>query len=294
MGLSNGSRRRIGLYGMPNTRRLNGMPDTRSMAGMPDTNQLNGMPNTRIMNGMPNTRKLNGGWGEDHEGRMENRRGNTFTSGQENAERTKANWKTKAERKAERGLKALLDDKKNKKLKDPHDDDDLGKVRLEEKGKLDFVKNQLQADGSLSVSTTGLCLKGEDRGTRTVISDSKKYVYSEVEDEKKWRTIEEVASDVKEEIGGGMFSWDAKNRIMGPGGIMVGRTWLDIDGLSDGDGAYWVEVTFSASSNPTAKVVKDPSITSATDTKSYIPIYTISSGKISKDLRGAFVVPCYE
>ncbi len=252
---------------------------------------------TRDMNslaGMPDTHRLNGGWGADHEGRLENRRGNTFTSGEEIAEGVKSRWKTKEQRRAERGLKGLLRDKRRKRLKDPHEEDDIGKVRLKKGGALDFVDAHLKRDGSLAVATDGLCLKGEDQGSRTTMSETNRYVYSEVESTKKWRSVEEVAQDVRGVLGGGMFAWDAARRKMGPGGVMVGRQWVEATNTGvKGAGTYYVKVTFGANGGVTAEVTDTGGARS--DTVCYIPIYTIASnGKIEADRRGAFVVPCWE
>ena len=90
----------------------------------------------------------------------------------------------------------------------------------------------------------------------------------------------------------GMFEWNSKDGIMGPGGCMVGRTWINAGGTgSKGDGTYSLMVTLT-NNGASANVVLGSGTTS--DTVCYIPIYTISGGKITQDLRGAFVVPCWE
>lgn len=94
----------------------------------------------------------------------------------------------------------------------------------------------------------------------------------------------------------GMFTWDSLKQTPGPGGAMVGRTWVEAElssGLS-GDGFYQLEVDHG--SYPfKATVVKGTSISQPpTDTKCWIPIYTISQGQVVEDRRGAFVVPIWE
>lgn len=94
----------------------------------------------------------------------------------------------------------------------------------------------------------------------------------------------------------GMFHWDEDTATMGPGGVMVGRTWVSATGTGKkNDGTYYVKVTFSGSVSATAEVVAvTGTVPDATDTVCHIPIYTISGGKITTDLRGAFVVPAWE
>lgn len=90
-----------------------------------------------------------------------------------------------------------------------------------------------------------------------------------------------------------MFAWTESTHTMGPGGVMVGRSWVNATGTgSKSDGTYYVKVTFLANGNATAEVVNSGGTT--TDSICYIPIYTISSGRIATDLRGAFVVPAWE
>lgn len=92
---------------------------------------------------------------------------------------------------------------------------------------------------------------------------------------------------------GGMFAWDESTRTIGAGGVMAGRKWINATGTGSGkgDGTYCVKVTFSGL-NVTAEVTTGSGGT--TDTECWIPIYTISGGKVSKDLRGAFAVQCWE
>lgn len=91
----------------------------------------------------------------------------------------------------------------------------------------------------------------------------------------------------------GMFHWDEETATMGPGGVMVGRTWVNATGTgSKADGTYYVKVTFTSGGGATAAVVAAEETT--TDTVCTIPIYTIANGKITTDLRGAFVVPAWE
>lgn len=95
--------------------------------------------------------------------------------------------------------------------------------------------------------------------------------------------------------GGGMFAWDETTKTMGPGGVMVGRTWVGAGGTGQKpDDTYYVKVTFGSGGSASATVVNAAGYVATTSTVCCIPIYTISGGKISNDLRGAFVVPCYE
>ena len=79
---------------------------------------------------------------------------------------------------------------------------------------------------------------------------------------------------------------------------MVGRQWVTATGTGSNksDGTYQLRVTLpSGGSSPTCQVVQESTIgKSPTSTQCWIPIYTISDGKITTDYRGAFVVPCYE
>ena len=82
---------------------------------------------------------------------------------------------------------------------------------------------------------------------------------------------------------------------MGPGGVMVGRTWVGATGVGvKADGTYYVKVTFTSGGATAAVVELTGAVPNATDTVCYIPIYTISDNKITTDLRGAFVVPAWE
>ncbi len=94
--------------------------------------------------------------------------------------------------------------------------------------------------------------------------------------------------------GGGMFKWDAKKKQIGAGGVMVGRTWIAIAASAENleDGTYCVEVTLGSSAD-TAQIVKG-SVTAPTATTCRIPIYTVADGKMTGDMRWAFVVQCWE
>lgn len=98
--------------------------------------------------------------------------------------------------------------------------------------------------------------------------------------------------------GGGMFAWDESTRTIGAGGVMVGWGWVSASGTGVpgmGDGTYSVHVTFTDGGGSLAEVVAvDAAAKSPTDTECWIPIFTISGGKVTNDLRGAFVVPCWE
>ena len=94
----------------------------------------------------------------------------------------------------------------------------------------------------------------------------------------------------------GMFTWDNLRKKPGPGGAMVGRTWVEADIPDDatGDGFYQLEVDHGQYPFK-ATVVKGQAVSQQpTDTKCWIPIYTVSQGQIVQDRRGAFVVPIWE
>ena len=96
--------------------------------------------------------------------------------------------------------------------------------------------------------------------------------------------------------GGGMFAWTAATKTIGPGGVMVGRQWVNATGVgaNKADGLYHVKVTLT-SSGASAEVVSGVSLGQAPSGNiSYIPIYQITNGEISADYRGAFVTPVYE
>jgi len=93
----------------------------------------------------------------------------------------------------------------------------------------------------------------------------------------------------------GMFAWDEETATMGPGGVMVGRTWVGATGVGvKADGTYYVKVTFTSGGATAVVVELTGAVPNATDTVCHIPIYTISDNKITTDLRGAFVVPAWE
>lgn len=90
----------------------------------------------------------------------------------------------------------------------------------------------------------------------------------------------------------GMFAWNPTTKTMGVGGCMVGRTWVEADvSAGSGDGSYMLEVDHGGAT-VTAKVIKGTG--TKTDSKCYIPIYTVSGGVVTQDRRGAFAVPVYE
>jgi len=108
-----------------------------------------------------------------------------------------------------------------------------------------------------------------------------------------WENAEPSETSGGSAGGGGMFAWD--NGTMGPGGAMVGRTWVTATGTGSGkgDALYSLAVTIGAS--PSAAVVTTATLGQApSGNTSYIPIYEISGGEIVADYRGAFVVPCWE
>lgn len=113
-----------------------------------------------------------------------------------------------------------------------------------------------------------------------------------------WTEAEPPEHEAAPSIGGsaGMFAWDASSGTMAAGGAMIGRRWVAAT-LPDsyGDGAYSLHVQFGADGGVTVSVVKaDAAGQAATDSECWIPIYTVLGGKVVEDLRGAFVVPCWE
>lgn len=93
----------------------------------------------------------------------------------------------------------------------------------------------------------------------------------------------------------GMFAWNPLTKTMGVGGCMVGRSWIEADvSAGSGDGTYMLEVDHGNAS-VSCRVIKGTGTTQPkTDTKCYIPIYTVADGVVTQDRRGAFVVPVYE
>lgn len=190
------------------------------------------------------------------------------------------------------GLKGLIDSKRERTIKDPHADDDKGKVKVKRDGKDGYLEDQLMRNGSIACTDGGLCLVGEENGTPAA-ANGETLVYSIKNGERKWRVAGEGERGVS--AAGGMFAWNEQSRTMGPGGVMVGRTWVDATGTgSKGNGTYYVKVTFSSSGGATAAVVDQNGYEATTDTVCCIPIYTIAGGKVTDDLRGAFVVPAWE
>lgn len=239
----------------------------------------------RTMAGLPNTRKMNGDPSENG-GRI-----GTWTTKEERA------WK-RAMRKAERmerrrakggGLSGLLDKKKMKRLKDPHDDDDVGKVRMDREDAPDFLERKMARGGSVFASRKGMCLKGEEDGSGSDDGSDCIWLYSSKAGERKWRSARDIMPN-----SGGMFAWDAAKKSMGPGGALVGRSWVWAAGTGPkGDGVYSLKVTFSDSGGASAEVV-DGFGGATTDTTCWIPIYSILDGRIMNDYRGAFIVQCWE
>ena len=90
----------------------------------------------------------------------------------------------------------------------------------------------------------------------------------------------------------GMFAWNEEERKMGPGGVLVGRNWIDVTPQGEkSDGTYYLKVTLSA--NQTSTEITSTN-SGTTDTSCCIPIYKIEDGAIKEDYRGAFVVQCWE
>lgn len=95
----------------------------------------------------------------------------------------------------------------------------------------------------------------------------------------------------------GMFMWTEKTRTIGPGGVMIGRQWVNASGTGSdkSDALYQVKCTINANGSYSCQVVSGVSLGQApTTTDCWIPIYQISGGKIAADYRGAFVVPAFD
>ena len=216
----------------------------------------------KTLKGMPNTRQLNGGWGDNHPGKIGG------------------------------GTKSLLANKRNSIVEDPQDRREKGKVKLTEQDPSGFLNDKVMPNASVTCTDAGFCLKGEEDRT----TPSNDTFYGMKDGKRGWYKV--GAEEEKKEnvpsggIGGGMFAWDESSKTMGPGGAMVGRTWVEATGTGEkGDGEYWLKVSFSEA-GANAEVVTSRGDIS--DTDCYIPIYIIVDGKIETDLRGAFVVPCWE
>ena len=95
--------------------------------------------------------------------------------------------------------------------------------------------------------------------------------------------------------GGGMFEWDGKKRQIKGGGVMVGRKWIEVAASSEEleDGTYRIKVTLGTEGD-TAEIEKGEGWEDPDGNESYLPLYTISEGKVTEDLRGPYVVPCWE
>jgi hypothetical protein len=314
------------LKGMPDTHSMAGMPDTHSMAGMPNTHSMAGMPKKgspgtmeagltdydymptipgkrygyKTLKGMPNTRQLNGGWGADHPGNIEN----------------------------QNKTKSLLQKKRDSFIQDPQDKRNQGKMKLDETDNVPgFLKDKLSRNGSLSIASDGLCLKGEEDGgiwsdwlfyrsgvdgkrlwsslpCSGSVSFSRKKLCLEGEEDgenpsdgtfygirngkRGWYYCKEEDTDVP-------FPW-LKGAI-GKGGVMVGRTWIEVKGvLANKDGYYAVEVRFSAEGDTAEIAHFADEIPKADEVFSYIPLYKVEEdGKRVIDLRPSmYFIQCWE
>lgn len=115
--------------------------------------------------------------------------------------------------------------------------------------------------------------------------------------------IQTVADTISADLSGitggsgGMFAWTQETRTIGVGGVMIGRQWVTATGTGSGkqDAFYSLKCTISNSGSRSCQVVSNATLGQApTTTECWIPIYTISGGKITADYRGAFVVPAYD
>ena len=76
------------------------------------------------------------------------------------------------------------------------------------------------------------------------------------------------------------------------GCVIVGRTPIQVSGMSATSGDYRIRVTLGT--NPTAVLESGSGFTAPSGNTSYIPVYTLSDGEVTADYRGSFVVPAYE
>jgi hypothetical protein len=301
-------------------RMLAGMPDTHSMAGMPkkgspgtmehgltDYDYMPTIPGKRYgyktLKGMPNTRQLNGGWGADHPGNIEN----------------------------QNKTKSLLQKKRDSFIQDPQDKRNQGKTKIDETDNVPgFLKDKLSRNGSLSIAPDGLCLKGEEDGG--IWSDWLFY-RSGVDGKRLWSSLPcsgsvsfsrkklclEGEEDGEKPSDGtfygirngkrgwyyhkekkdtdGPFRWLNSKKAIGEGGVMVGRTWIKVEGVSAGnDGYYAVEVRFSAEGDTAEIAHFADEIPKADEVFSYIPLYKVEEdGKRVIDLRPSmYFIQCWE
>ena len=96
--------------------------------------------------------------------------------------------------------------------------------------------------------------------------------------------------------GDGAFAWDVNARQVKPGGFFVRRRFVYVDGSATGmaDGLYSLKIDVSGTVF-SGSVVSDVSLGEyPTDSTMYVPLYTISGGKIKYDYRGAVTVPVWE
>lgn len=209
---------------------------------------------------------------------------------------------TKAERRAKKrsALYGLLDARRNKRLKDPHEDDDKGKVQLNREGDMGYLADALKDGGSVIAAQDGLCLDGEENGAPP--SDGSTYAYTFKNGERKWRKTgdegENGDKDGEDEDGEGLFgvfAWDAKKKQIRKGNVLVGRKThtLAASGANQPDGFWSVKVTFTENGVTLAYHNGDGNEEN-TDTITYLPLYWVKNGRVEEDWRNAFVVQCWE
>ena len=100
---------------------------------------------------------------------------------------------TKEERRARReernnrnALRDLIQNRKDNLIKDPHADDDKGKLKLNREGKEGYLADQLMRGGSIFAAKGGLCLDGEENGVPAT-TEGETLFYSIKDGERKWR-----------------------------------------------------------------------------------------------------------
>ena len=93
-----------------------------------------------------------------------------------------------------------------------------------------------------------------------------------------------------------MFEWDSEKQQIGAGKVMVGRKIISVQASSEGLGDHkWaVAVTFGSSETPTVQFEQWDNEDENTDSKTYLPLYTIEDGEMKEDLRSFFTVQCWE
>lgn len=112
----------------------------------------------------------------------------TWTTREERAQRRAERNAKRAEKKRSvraGGLSKIIEDKKKNILKDPHADDDKGKMKLNRDGAIGYLEDMLMSGGSVISSNGGICLDGEENGVPSA-ADGETLVYSMKDGKRKW------------------------------------------------------------------------------------------------------------